>query len=53
MDRLFHILILISIVCQELVDRTLRELGQSLEPILRSLCDWGGNYAEQSYVRKT
>lgn len=26
------------------------ELGQSLEPVLRLLCNWGGNYAEQSYT---
>ncbi|KZE63203.1 MarR family transcriptional regulator [Paenibacillus polymyxa] len=32
------------------VEYSTTELGQSLEPILRSLCDWGGNYVEQSFA---
>ncbi|MGR6544020.1 winged helix-turn-helix transcriptional regulator [Paenibacillus tundrae] len=32
------------------VEYSTTELGQSLEPILKLLCGWGGQYAEQSYA---
>lgn len=32
------------------VEYSTTELGQSLEPILKALCNWGGNYAEQSFA---
>lgn len=31
------------------VEYSATELGQSLEPIMRALCQWGGNYAEKSF----
>ncbi|MBW7456285.1 winged helix-turn-helix transcriptional regulator [Paenibacillus sepulcri] len=33
------------------VEYSTTELCQSLEPILRSLCTWGGNYAEKSFAQ--
>ncbi|WP_327205293.1 winged helix-turn-helix transcriptional regulator [Paenibacillus sp. Root444D2] len=32
------------------VEYSTTELGQSLEPILKELCNWGGNYAEKSFA---
>jgi DNA-binding HxlR family transcriptional regulator len=32
------------------VEYSVTELGQSLAPILKQLCDWGGYYAEQSFT---
>lgn len=32
------------------VEYSTTELGQSLEPILKELCKWGGAYAEQHFV---
>lgn len=32
------------------VEYSMTELGQSLEPVLRLLCNWGGKYAGQSYT---
>ncbi|KRE32884.1 winged helix-turn-helix transcriptional regulator [Paenibacillus sp. Soil724D2] len=33
------------------VEYSTTELGQSLEPILRELCSWGGNYAEKTFAQ--
>ncbi|MGN8769904.1 winged helix-turn-helix transcriptional regulator [Paenibacillus barengoltzii] len=32
------------------VEYSMTALGRSLEPILKLLCDWGEDYAEQSYA---
>lgn len=32
------------------VEYSTTDLGQSLEPILRSLCEWGDDYAEQTFA---
>jgi DNA-binding HxlR family transcriptional regulator len=32
------------------VEYSVTELGQSLEPVLRSLCQWGENYAEKTFA---
>lgn len=34
------------------VEYSLTDLGQSLEPVLRTLCDWGGDYAEKTFTEE-
>lgn len=33
------------------VEYSVTELGQSLEPILRLLCQWGENYVEKTFAK--